>query len=365
MKFSSLLKAEAGKKFGQDRVSTRGLSEIRYFIYPRCLALAAVIGREGWPSGRLSVIQGLESSGKTTIALQALAECQSKGGVPIYLECESAFEESRAVSLGLYTERYLLERGIEGVEPLVLLRPKDIPQAFAMIEYAVTRVRSENEEIPITVVWDSVAATPPSVEASDDNALYQSQRPGQAAREVSMGFRRLNGILSDTDTVLICTNFIKQKIQTFGFGAKNEDATIAQRALGQHASVRIKLVKIGEVKGDRAGQSKGIRVLARNTKNKIAPPYREAEFVLYYDRGMDDEGSQLEMAKRLSIVTTKGSWLLFEGQTFRAADWPDHVPFRDEIVRRVMERVFEDQEALVRRKGHDGDEEPFEDDDDE
>jgi recombination protein RecA len=358
MRFSDLVQS-AVKKFGEGRVSTRGLTEIHYFIYPRCFALMEIIGRDGWPSGRLSVIQGLESSGKTTVALQALAECQSRGGVPIYLECESAFEEARANSLGLYTERYILEKGLDLV-PLLILRPTHIPEAFQMIEQLVTKIREQDEEVPICVVWDSVAATPPSVEVQTEKDAYQVQRPGSAAREVSLGFRRLNSVLSDTQTVLICTNFIKQAIQTFpGARPQGEDATIAQRALGQHASVRIKLERVSNLKS-KDGKTVGIRVRAKATKNKLAPPFRTTEFDLFYTTGMDDEGSKLEAAKRHGLVVAKGSWLVYGDQTFRAADWPS-VPFYDQLMEELWQKVRSENRLFVEGEPLDEDDEDEED----
>jgi recombination protein RecA len=310
----------------------------------------------------MSVIQGIESSGKTTVALQALAECQSRGGVTIYLECESAFEADRGANIGIYNDVWVEKLNLD-VEPLLILRPMHIPEAFAMIEFNVKKVRALDPDVEICVVWDSVAATPPSAEASEDNDDYQNKQPGQAAREVSMGFRRMTSIISDNNVVLICLNFIKTKIGGGFPGARgSDDATIAQRALGQHASVRIKLIKIGSIKGASAKISKGVRVLAKNTKNKIAPPFREVEFDMYYTSGMDDEGSKLDLAKTKGIVKSSGGWLTYGETRFRSTDWPK-VDCHDEVVTKLEAKVAKEQADALYRYKPDKDDEDREPDD--
>lgn len=358
MRLSDILLAGGQKQFGKDSVSLDGLSEIADFIDTRCYALNVALGRPGIPTGRLTVIQGKESSGKTTIAIQTMAECQSRGGTTIYLECESAFEADRAAALGLYNKKWVEKLGLD-VEPLLILRPQHILQAFAMIEYYITLARANDPKALICIVWDSVAATPTTAEAKEDNADYESIQPGLAARQVSMGFRRINSIINDNQVALICLNFIKEKINS-GFGGFGDNtATIAQKPLGQHATVRIQLVQVGTI-GEKRSKSSGIKVLAKVNKNKMAPPHREVQFDLIYATGMDNEGSLLDMAKELKVVTAGGGFIKYGDEKFRRRQWPN-VDFHDEIVEKVKAKVEKAQEDALTGWKPDDDEEDEDD----
>ena len=358
VRLADILLAGGQKKFGKDSASMRGLSEIKDYIDTRCFALNTAIGRPGIPTGRLTVIQGKESSGKTTIAVQTMAECQSRGGVTIYLECESAFEADRAAALGLYNEEWVEKLGLN-VEPLIILRPQHIIEAFAMIEYYVKAVRAVDADKLLCIVWDSVAATPTTAEAKEDNDDYTSIQPGLAARQVSMGFRRINSLINDNQVALICLNFIKEKINS-GFGGFGDNtATIAQKPLGQHASVRIQLVQVGTV-GEKKSKSSGIKVLAKINKNKIAPPHREVEFSIIYATGMDNDGSMLDMAKSLNIVKASGGFIVYGEEKFRRSQWPD-VTCHDEVVTKLKAKVAAAQTDAV--TGWKPDDEQDDDDD--
>ena len=333
----------AKKKFGEESVSLEGLSEIFDYISTKCFALDTAIGRPGIPTGRLTVIQGKEASGKTSIAIQIMAECQRRGGVCLYLECESAFEIERAASLGLYTKEYVDKLDLD-VEPLIILRPRTIPEAFSMIEYWSKKVRAIDPDCLICIVWDSVAATPPTSEDSEKNEDYSYVMPGAAAREVSFGFRRLTHVINENQVALICLNFIKEKIGNIFPGADNT-ATIAQRPLGQHASVRIILNVIGTV-GEKRSKSSGIKVLAKINKNKIAPPHREAEFNFLFDKGIDNDGCMLDMAKARGIIKSSGGFLTFEDIRFRRNQWRDSGCY-EEVIAQLKEKVLLEQQNLL------------------
>jgi recombination protein RecA len=273
-----------------------------------------------------------------------MAEVQSKGGITIYLECESALEASRAASLGLYTDAYVQKLGLD-VEPLIILSPTHILEAFEMIEFNIKEARVDNPDGLICIVWDSVAATPTTAEAKEENEDYASIAPGLAARQVSYGFRRLTSILNKYQVALICLNFIKEKINS-GFGGFGDNtATIAQKPLGQHASVRIQLVNTGSV-GTKKSESSGVKVLAKINKNKIAPPHREANFSIIYATGTDNEGSMLDMAKSLGIVAGKGVSLSFGDEKFTARKWPD-VACHDAVVAALKAKVEKNTTALL------------------
>lgn len=337
---------QAGKKqFGAETVSLKGLSEIVDFVDTRCYPLNVAIGRPGVPVGRLTVIQAKESVGKTTLALQVLAEVQSRGGIAVYLECESAFEADRAAQLGLYNIDYVEKLGLD-VEPVVILKPNHILEAFTMIEFYAKKVRELDKDKLLFFVWDSVAATPSTAEADDKNEDYGSIQPGLAARQVSGGFRRLTSILNTTHAGLICTNFVKEKINSGGFGGWGDNtATIAQKPLGQHASVRIELVRMGDA-GGKGENSTGVKVLAKLAKNKIAPPKRQAEFDLYYVSGTDNDSSMLEMAKKRGIVSTAGAYIKYNDQNFRAKDFATFEGYKD-IVTELKRQVEHEQTSAL------------------
>lgn len=334
---------EAKKKFGSDSVSLDGLSEISYYVDTCNVALTHAIGRPGYPAGRLTVIQGKESSGKTSIVLEAMGKVQAAGGVCIYLECEQALEADRAAQLGLYTDKYVDKLGLD-VEPLVILNPEHIKQAFAMIEFYIKKFRAIAPDVPIVICWDSVAATPSMTEASDANEEYSAIAPGEAARQVSAGFRRLTRYVSRYQVVLICLNFLKEKIGQSFPGASNV-ATIAQRPLGQHASIRIELVNMGTV-GKKKSESTGIKVLAKVTKNKIAPPFREALFEFIFNKGTNNNGWLLDAAKSRGIIKGSGAYLSYGDEKFQRREWPDQ-SFYQEVVDKVKAALDKETQDLL------------------
>lgn len=154
---------------------------------------------------------------------------------------------------------------------------------------------------------------------------------------------------------LICLNFIKEKINT-GFGGFGDNtATIAQKPLGQHASVRIQLAYLSTI-GEKKSKSNGIRVLAKVNKNKIAPPHREVEFNIIYATGMDNNGSMLDMAKTLNIVKASGGFIVYGDEKFRRSQWPD-VPCHDEVVTKLKAKVEALQSDAVTGWKEDADDE--------
>ena len=236
------------------------------------------------------------------------------------------------------------ELGLD-VEPLIILSPTHIIEAFEMIELNIKEAREDNPTGLICIVWDSVAATPTTAEAKEENDGYASVQPGLAARQVSMGFCRLTSVLNKYQIALICLNFIKEKINSGFGGFGDKDATIAQKPLGQHASVRIQLVNIGTV-GTKKSQSSGVKVLAKINKNKIAPPHREAEFSIIYATGTDNEGSMLDMARAAGIVGGKGASLSYGDTKFAARNWPN-VECHDAVVAELKRRVEDKTKALL------------------
>lgn len=350
-RLSDLLVSRIRKKFNDESATTSGkesLSEIPDYISTQSFALDAAIGHPGIPVGRLTVIQGKEASGKTTIATQLGAECQKRGGVVVYLDAEDAFETEHAADLGLYDEDEMIARGITGVEPLILLYPENIMDAFQKIDFAIANLRELDPDRLLLVIWDSVAATPTTEEASDET--YDAKQPGLAARQVSKGLRRLTKIVAKEKVAFVCINQVKEAI-VVGFGGfGDKTATIASKPLGFHASIRLVTAHAGFAGGKKRSEAKGITTLVKVNKNKIAPPHREAEFDIMYANGIDNDGSMLKMAKAFKIVKTNGSFLTYNGgDNFRSKDFNKDLPDYSAIVSELTEAVTQRQQEAIGR----------------
>jgi len=340
-RLSDILVGRMRKKFTDESATTKGkesLSNIPDFISTQSFALDAAIGHPGIPVGRLTVIQGKEASGKTTIATQLGAECQRRGGIVVYLDAEDAFETEHAADLGLYDAEEMEKRGITGVEPLILLYPENIMDAFQKIDFAITNLRELDPDRLILIIWDSVAATPTTEEAGDET--YDAKQPGLAARQVSKGLRRLIKRVAELNIAFVCINQVKEAI-VVGFGGfGDKTATIASKPLGFHATIRMVTAHAGFANGKKRSEAMGITTLVKIYKNKIAPPHREAEFDIMYANGIDNDGSMLKMAKAFKIVKVGGGgFSVYQGENFRAKDFKPGLPHYDAIVAELREEV--------------------------
>lgn len=316
-------------RFGAEAATVSGRyrdSAVRDFISTQCFPLDRALGRPGIPCGRLTVVQGPEASGKTTVVTHIMAECQRRGGLAVYLDAEYAFDAERAARLGLYDED-TLPAGSD-LLPVVIVHPEHVEDAFAKITEIVDRLAELQDDLLSVVVWDSIAGTPTKAEL--EGSLDDTQ-PGIHARRISAALRRLAHPVAQRRVALVFVNQLKEVIGGFGFGGPHY-TSIAARPLGYHATVRIQTEQVGVV-GKKA-ESSAIMCRARITKNKLAPPFREAEFILNYETGIDDTASRLQLAQREGIVTRRGSYLEFEGTKFR----PSSVS--DDIVAAITDRLI-------------------------
>jgi len=263
-RFADMLVAKQNKAFKNGKATTKGKDSMPIgFVYTQCFALDTAIGHTGVPIGRLTVIQGAEASGKTTLTTQILAEVQRLGGITLYIDAESKFEAEHAAALGLYTDEFMPPDS--DLEPLVKIKPEHIKDAFAQMEEFAKNARElAGPDVLIAIAWDSVAATQDSASASEDNADYDSGGNfGAPAKEVSQSFRRFIDIVDDLNIVLICVNQEKEKINTgFGGGFGKKTTTIASKPLGFHATVRIVTTHIGFIGrgGSKAKQSESLGI---------------------------------------------------------------------------------------------------------
>lgn len=280
------------KQFGSGAIMRLGEETARAdvpVIPTGALSLDLALGVGGIPRGRVTEVFGPESSGKTTLMLSVIANAQRAGGLAAFIDVEHALDPAYAKRIGVNLEDLLVSQPDSGEEALTI---------------AETLIRSNAVDV---VVVDSVAALVPRAElegAMGDAAV------GAQARLMSQAMRKLTAAIHKAKTACIFTNQIREKIGVM-FG--NPETTPGGRALKFYASVRIDMRRVNMIK-DPTGRVVGSHVRAKIVKNKVAPPFAEAEFDIFYDSGIAREGSVMDVATELGVLERKGSWLAFRGE---------------------------------------------------
>ena len=315
------------KQFGKGSVMKLGeykAMEVEA-IATGALSLDMALGIGGLPRGRIIEVYGPESSGKTTLALHVIAEAQKLGGDAAFIDAEHALDPVYAKKLGV------------NIDELIVSQPDTGEQALEITE---SLVRSGALDV---IVVDSVAALVPKAEIDGDMG---DSHMGLQARLMSQALRKLAGAINKTKTIIIFINQLREKIGVM-FG--NPETTTGGRALKFYASVRLDIRKIENIKQD--GNVIGNRARVKIVKNKVAPPFREAEFDIMYGEGISKIGNIFDMAVNLDIIEKSGSWFSYNGNRIGQGrenvkkylqDNPELLDEVEKKVRANFEKAFED-----------------------
>jgi len=312
--------AQITKTFGEGSImrlgDARGQVQIEA-IPTGALSLDLALGIGGVPCGRIIEIYGPESSGKTTVMLHVVANCQKSGGIAAFIDAEHALDPAYAKKLGVNLDDLLVSQPDSGEEALTICE---------------TLARSNSIDV---IVIDSVAALVPKAELEGDMGMATM---GMQARLMSQALRKLAAILGKSKTTCIFTNQLREKVGVM-FGSP--ETTPGGKALKFYASVRIDIRRREALK-DSTGQVIGNHVKTKIVKNKVAPPFAEAEFDIMYNQGINKHGSIIDAGLRFEVLTKKGAWIQHDGeligQGVAAAQrtLEEKPELSDQIVRQIM-----------------------------
>lgn len=329
--------AQIEKQFGKGSVMKLGDSGANMNIETvptGALSLDIALGLGGVPKGRVVEIYGPESSGKTTVALHMVAEVQKRGGIAGFIDAEHALDPVYAKNIGV------------DIDNLYISQPDNGEQALEIVE---TMVRSGAVDI---IIVDSVAALVPKAEIDGDMG---DSHVGLQARLMSQALRKLTGIISKSNCSVIFINQLREKVGVM-FG--NPETTTGGRALKFYSSIRLDVRRIESLK--QSGEAIGNRTRVKVVKNKIAPPFREAEFDIMFGKGISREGDILDLAANINVINKSGAWYAYEGSKIGQGRENAKTYLREhpEMMQEVDRKVREYYKLIPGSEEKDGEEKP-------
>jgi recombination protein RecA len=309
---------EIKQKFGEGAIMK--LKEVKPasvdVISTGCISLDLALGVGGLPRGRVVEIYGPEASGKTTVALHVIAEAQRKGGVGAFVDAEHALDPEYAKRIGV------------NVEELLISQPESGEEALEIVKTLV-----ESGEVDVIVV-DSVAALVPKAEIAGEMGEFEI---GLQARLMSQALRVLSSSIAKTKSIVIFLNQTRMKIGAYG----KPETTPGGLALKFYASVRIELKRTAQIK--KGDEIIGNKILAKIVKNKVAAPFKTAEFNIYYNEGISKEADLINTGIKYGVIKKSGSWLEFEnkklGQGFEQAK--EFLKQNPNLAEEIRKKIFE------------------------
>ncbi len=314
------------KSYGKGAIMRLGSTEVEKIpsISTGSIGLDFALGVDGLPKGRVTEIYGPESSGKTTLALHVIAEAQKQGGIAAFIDAEHAFDRYYAAKLGV------------NIEDLLISQPDNGEQA---LEITDNLIRSGAIDV---IVIDSVAALTPKSEIEGEMG---DSKMGLQARLMSQALRKLTANISKTNTVCIFINQLREKIGVM-FG--NPETTTGGNALKFYASVRLDIRRISQIKD--TDEVRGNRVRVKVVKNKVAPPFRKAEFDIMYGEGISKIGEIIDIGVEKNIIKKSGSWFSYgetklgQGREAVKKILQDNPDLMEELENKIKEALAQSEE---------------------
>jgi len=326
---------EAVKKINEEAVvhswEMEISSPITRYISTQCPSLDLAIGKPGIPCGRVSILYGFESSGKSTLGLHLLSEAQKQGGLSVLIDTEYAFDPERGERIGI------------DYNNLIHLRPETMEESFEIINKIVAE-KKNNEEVPFgLIVWDSLAATPVASEMSKKDKFFDLQ-PGQQAKVLSGSLRKIIKDIAESNIALLLINQMRENVGVF-YGSK--DIMPGGRAIKFYSTLILKLDSMGKIEED--GEIIGLKSKVVVEKNKIASPFRTAEFELSFIDGIRIPHSYLDVCVEKKWVNQGGGWFeirdeelqKFYSGKFRKSQWVEEI-FNVELKEIIDKKLWDE-----------------------